>query len=87
MVGSSGTATGPSPTSAANSATVVAAVFMNHILSEFWLPEERRQLLAEVFRILMVELNRIGNHLWALGFLLNDLGALQTPMLLSLIHI
>lgn len=36
---------------------------------------------AEWLRILMVELTRIANHLWALGFLLNDLGALQTPML------
>ncbi|MCK5923506.1 MAG: NADH-quinone oxidoreductase subunit D, partial [Methylococcales bacterium] len=36
---------------------------------------------AEWIRILMVELTRICNHLWAIGFLLNDLGALQTPML------
>ena len=36
---------------------------------------------AEWLRILMAELTRICNHLWALGFLLNDLGALQTPML------
>ncbi|RMG97171.1 MAG: NADH-quinone oxidoreductase subunit D [Chloroflexi bacterium] len=36
---------------------------------------------AEWLRILNVELTRICNHLWALGFLLNDLGALQTPML------
>ncbi|MCA9970638.1 MAG: NADH-quinone oxidoreductase subunit D [Anaerolineales bacterium] len=36
---------------------------------------------AEWIRILMVELTRIVNHLWAVGFLLNDLGALQTPML------
>jgi NADH-quinone oxidoreductase subunit D/NADH-quinone oxidoreductase subunit C/D len=36
---------------------------------------------AEWLRILLVELIRICNHLWALGFLLNDLGALQTPML------
>jgi NADH-quinone oxidoreductase subunit D/NADH-quinone oxidoreductase subunit C/D len=36
---------------------------------------------AEWIRILMVELTRIINHAWALGFLLNDLGALQTPML------
>ena len=36
---------------------------------------------AEWLRILMVELTRIANHLWAVGFLLNDLGALQTPML------
>jgi NADH-quinone oxidoreductase subunit D/NADH-quinone oxidoreductase subunit C/D len=36
---------------------------------------------AEWLRILTAELTRICNHLWALGFLLNDLGALQTPML------
>ncbi len=36
---------------------------------------------AEWIRILTVELTRIANHLWAIGFLLNDLGALQTPML------
>lgn len=36
---------------------------------------------AEVIRVLMVELARIVNHLWSLGFLLNDLGAFFTPML------
>jgi NADH-quinone oxidoreductase subunit D/NADH-quinone oxidoreductase subunit C/D len=36
---------------------------------------------ADWLRILTAELTRICNHLWALGFLLNDLGALQTPML------
>ncbi len=36
---------------------------------------------AEWLRLLMVELTRISNHLWAIGFLLNDLGALQTPMI------
>ncbi|MEZ4516320.1 MAG: NADH-quinone oxidoreductase subunit D [Chloroflexota bacterium] len=36
---------------------------------------------AEWIRILMAELTRICNHLWAIGFLLNDLGAFQTPML------
>ena len=36
---------------------------------------------AEWIRVLMSELTRIANHLWAIGFLLNDLGALQTPML------
>ncbi|HUN23674.1 MAG TPA: NADH-quinone oxidoreductase subunit D [Anaerolineales bacterium] len=36
---------------------------------------------AEYLRVLMVELNRIANHLWAIGFLINDLGAFQTPML------
>jgi NADH-quinone oxidoreductase subunit D/NADH-quinone oxidoreductase subunit C/D len=36
---------------------------------------------AEWIRILMAELTRIVNHCWALGFLINDIGALQTPML------
>jgi NADH-quinone oxidoreductase subunit C/D len=36
---------------------------------------------AEWIRILMTELNRIANHVWALGFLLNDMGAYQTPAL------
>lgn len=40
-------------------------------------PPER----AEWIRILMVELTRIVNHLWATGFLINDIGALQTPMI------
>lgn len=45
-------------------------------LMEVTVPER-----AEWIRILMVELTRIVNHLWAVGFLLNDMGALQTPML------
>jgi len=36
---------------------------------------------TEVLRVLMVELNRIVNHLWAIGFWLNDLGAFFTPVL------
>jgi len=36
---------------------------------------------AEVIRVLMTELTRIVNHLWSVGFLLNDLGAFFTPML------
>lgn len=36
---------------------------------------------AEVIRVLMTELTRISNHLWSIGFLLNDLGAFFTPML------
>jgi NADH-quinone oxidoreductase subunit C/D len=39
---------------------------------------------AEWLRILMVELTRIANHFWAIGFLLNDLGALQTPALYAI---
>jgi NADH-quinone oxidoreductase subunit D/NADH-quinone oxidoreductase subunit C/D len=36
---------------------------------------------AELIRVLVVELQRIANHVWATGFFLNDLGAFQTPML------
>jgi len=36
---------------------------------------------AESIRVLMAELTRICNHLWSIGFLLNDLGAFFTPML------
>ena len=39
---------------------------------------------AEVLRVLMVELTRIVNHLWAIGFLLNDLGAFFTPALYAI---
>ncbi|MBL8056140.1 MAG: NADH-quinone oxidoreductase subunit D [Anaerolineales bacterium] len=40
-------------------------------------PPER----AEYLRVMMVELTRIVNHTWAIGFLLNDLGAFFTPVL------
>jgi NADH-quinone oxidoreductase subunit C/D len=43
-----------------------------------WKPPTYR---VEVIRVLMVELTRIVNHLWSIGFLLNDLGAFFTPML------
>lgn len=36
---------------------------------------------AEYLRVLMVELTRIVNHMWGIGFLLNDLGAFFTPAL------
>lgn len=36
---------------------------------------------AEYIRVIMAELTRIASHLWAQGFLLNDLGAFFTPML------
>jgi NADH-quinone oxidoreductase subunit C/D len=39
---------------------------------------------AEVIRVLMVELTRICNHYWAIGFLLNDLGAFFTPALYAI---
>ena len=40
-------------------------------------PPER----TEYIRVIMAELTRIVNHLWAIGFLLNDLGAFFTPAL------
>ncbi|HLC03712.1 MAG TPA: NADH-quinone oxidoreductase subunit D [Anaerolineales bacterium] len=43
-------------------------------------PPER----AEYIRVMMVELTRIANHLWATGFLLNDLGAFFTPALYAI---
>ncbi len=43
-------------------------------------PPER----AEYIRVIMAELTRIMNHLIAVGFLLNDLGAFFTPVLYAL---
>lgn len=39
---------------------------------------------AEYLRVIMAELTRIVNHLWSIGFILNDLGALQTPALYAI---
>ncbi len=36
---------------------------------------------CEAIRVMMVELSRIVNHLWAIGFWLNDIGAFFTPVL------
>jgi NADH-quinone oxidoreductase subunit C/D len=41
---------------------------------------------AEYIRVIMGELARIINHLLAIGFLLNDLGAMMTPMLYGFIE-
>ncbi len=43
-------------------------------------PPER----AEYLRVIMAELTRICNHLWAIGFLLNDMGAFFTPSLYAI---
>jgi NADH-quinone oxidoreductase subunit C/D len=48
-----------------------------------WEPPTRR---AEVIRVLMVELTRILNHLIAIGFLLNDLGAYFTPLMYAFVE-
>ena len=39
---------------------------------------------AEYLRVLMVELTRVCSHMWAIGFLMNDLGAFQTPALYAI---
>ena len=39
---------------------------------------------AEYIRVIMAELTRIVNHLWAIGFLLNDMGAFFTPALYAI---
>lgn len=39
---------------------------------------------AEYIRVIMAELTRIVNHFWAIGFLLNDLGAFFTPALYAI---
>lgn len=41
---------------------------------------------AELLRVLMAEFTRIVNHAWAIGFLLNDMGAYQTPALYAIIE-
>ncbi|MBN1311745.1 MAG: NADH-quinone oxidoreductase subunit D [Anaerolineae bacterium] len=41
---------------------------------------------AELLRVLVVELTRIVNHFWLIGFLLNDLGAFFTPALYAILE-
>jgi len=41
---------------------------------------------AEYLRVIMAELTRIANHVWAIGFLLNDLGAFFTPALYAMVE-
>jgi ubiquinone/menaquinone biosynthesis C-methylase UbiE len=55
-------------------------VFMNQVLSEFWMPEERAQLLDEVRRILvaegrlvMSERVRAGSHSFLAGLVTTSL--------------
>ncbi len=43
-------------------------------------PPER----AEYLRVIMAEFTRIVNHVWSIGFLLNDLGAFFTPALYAI---
>jgi len=39
---------------------------------------------AQYIRVIMAELTRVVNHTWSIGFILNDLGALQTPALYAI---
>jgi NADH-quinone oxidoreductase subunit D/NADH-quinone oxidoreductase subunit C/D len=39
---------------------------------------------AQYIRVIMAELTRVINHTWSIGFILNDLGALQTPALYAI---
>ena len=39
---------------------------------------------ANYIRIIMAEFTRVVNHMWSIGFILNDLGALQTPALYAI---
>jgi NADH-quinone oxidoreductase subunit D/NADH-quinone oxidoreductase subunit C/D len=39
---------------------------------------------AQYLRVIMAELSRVVNHTWSIGFILNDLGALQTPALYAI---
>lgn len=39
---------------------------------------------AEYIRVIMAEFTRVVNHTWSIGFILNDLGALQTPALYAI---
>lgn len=52
-------------------------------LGKRWEPPTYR---AEVIRVLMAELTRILNHLVAIGFMLNDMGAYFTPLMYAIVE-
>lgn len=56
------------------------ALAVEKLMGKKGVPTER----AEYIRVIMAELTRISNHLWAIGFLLNDLGAFFTPALYAI---
>ena len=56
------------------------AIAVEKLMGKKAAPPER----AEYIRVIMAELTRISNHLWAIGFLLNDLGAFFTPSLYAI---
>jgi NADH-quinone oxidoreductase subunit C/D len=61
-------------------ALAVEDLMRKNQIKGFSQPTER----AEIIRVLMVELTRYVNHLWSIGFLLNDLGAFFTPALYAI---
>ncbi|NDJ85684.1 MAG: NADH-quinone oxidoreductase subunit NuoD [Chloroflexi bacterium] len=61
-------------------ALAVEQLMAKNNVKGFSQPTER----AELLRVLMVELTRFLNHVWAVGFLLNDLGAFFTPALYAI---
>ncbi|KAA3648342.1 MAG: NADH-quinone oxidoreductase subunit D [Chloroflexi bacterium] len=56
------------------------ALAVEKLMGAKGVPTER----AEYIRVIMAELTRISSHLWAIGFLLNDLGAFFTPSLYAI---
>ena len=56
-------------------------VLENHILLKDEQPASAIPERAEYLRVIMAELTRIVNHVSAIGFLMNDLGAYFTPIL------
>jgi NADH:ubiquinone oxidoreductase subunit D/NADH:ubiquinone oxidoreductase subunit C len=56
------------------------ALAVEKLMGEKSAPPER----AQYIRVIMAEMTRISNHLWAIGFLLNDLGAFFTPALYAI---
>ncbi|MBW8012163.1 MAG: NADH-quinone oxidoreductase subunit D [Chloroflexi bacterium] len=56
------------------------ALAVEKLMGKKGAPSER----AEYIRVIMAELTRISNHVWAIGFLLNDLGAFFTPALYAI---
>jgi len=56
------------------------AMAVEKLMGKKGIPTER----AEYLRVIMSELTRVANHLWAIGFLLNDLGAFFTPALYAI---
>lgn len=56
------------------------ALAVEQLMGDDAKPPER----AEYVRVIMAELTRVQSHLWAIGFLLNDLGAFFTPALYAI---